>query len=62
MIGRLRALLPLAALFAMVAGIVPLAPRDGAQVAHACAFADPPTTYEGQEDRSLYMAAMDLAG
>jgi hypothetical protein len=46
----------------MVVGIVPLAPRDRAQVAHACAFADPPTTYEGLEDRSLYMAAMDLAG
>ncbi len=30
--------------------------------ASACAFAEPPTTYETTEDRKLYMLAMDLAG
>jgi hypothetical protein len=30
--------------------------------ASACAFAEPPTTYETTEDRELYMTAMDLAG
>lgn len=32
------------------------------RVAQACAFVDPPTTYEATEDRKLYMQAMDLAG
>ena len=30
--------------------------------AAACAFVEPPTTYETTEDRRLYMAAIDLAG
>ena len=35
--------------------------RRGTRVAEACAFVEPPTTYETTEDRKLYMAAMDLA-
>lgn len=30
--------------------------------AEACAFVEPPTTYETTEDRQLYLDAMDLAG
>ncbi len=30
--------------------------------AGACAFVDPPTTYEATEDRKLYLRAMELAG
>lgn len=32
------------------------------RAAGACAFAQPPTTYETTEDRRLYLAAIDLAG
>jgi len=56
-----RAIIALA-LLAVAALAVPLTPRDRTPVAQACAFGTPPTTYEALEDRSLYMAAMDLAG
>ena len=46
----------------VVALAASLAPRGGTPVARACAFDNPPTTYETTEDRSLYMKAMDLAG
>ena len=36
--------------------------RADTQVARACAFVDPPTTYETTEDRKLYLRAMELAG
>lgn len=36
--------------------------RGRPPVARACAFTDPPTTYEATEDRKLYLTAMDLAG
>jgi hypothetical protein len=46
------------------AGVVTLLPMPArhVRVAQACAFVDPPTTYETTEDRKLYMQAMDLAG
>jgi len=56
-----RVLAPLMAL-AFVAVLAPIVPADQTRTVQACAFADPPTTYEGLEDRSLYMAAMELAG
>jgi hypothetical protein len=59
---RLRALLPVLGLFLLVSPVATLSQRDGVRTAQACAFDEPPTTYEGLEDRSLYMAAMDLAG
>jgi hypothetical protein len=38
-------------------------PRGGGvPAAQACAFVEPPTTYETTEDRKLYMLAMELAG
>ena len=37
-------------------------PSRDIPAANACAFAQPPTTYETTEDRELYMTAMDLAG
>jgi hypothetical protein len=40
---------------------MPGAGGRGVRVAQACAFVEPPTTYETTEDRKLYMAAMDLA-
>jgi hypothetical protein len=53
---------------ARIGAIVMIAPaallpvRASTPTARACAFADPPTTYETTEDRKLYLAAMDLAG
>jgi hypothetical protein len=38
------------------------APDRGVRTADACAFPNPPITYETTEDRALYMTAMDLAG
>jgi hypothetical protein len=37
-------------------------PRRGAHIADACAFVEPPSTYETTEDRRLYLDAMNLAG
>ncbi len=55
--------LPAAALAAFAALAIMLPPAHrAAPVAHACAFVDPPTTYETTEDRKLYLTAMDLAG
>ncbi len=51
----------LAAPFLAVIVMMP-APARRVPVASACAFVDPPTTYETTEDRKLYMQAMDLAG
>ncbi len=48
------------ALLACVAALTQ--PRGVAPVTAACAFVQPPTTYETTEDRKLYMDAMDLAG
>jgi hypothetical protein len=50
-----------AALFVACSTIVPALMRP-APAAHACAFVDPPLTYETTEDRKLYMQAMELAG
>jgi hypothetical protein len=59
----LRRLLPLLGVFTFVSVVAPVVPADGGpRSVQACAFATPPTTYEALEDRSLYMAAMDLAG
>jgi len=62
MIARIRGSLRWLALTLVVAALASIVPGGNAREARACAFADPPTTYEGLEDRSLYMAAMDLAG
>jgi hypothetical protein len=62
LVRALRRLLPAFGVFAFVAVVAPIVPRDNARDVQACAFVNPPTTYEGLEDRSLYMAAMDLAG
>jgi hypothetical protein len=43
----------------LTVGILPL---HRAPVVQACAFVDPPLTYEATEDRRLYMQAMELAG
>ncbi len=47
--------------FAGVLTMLPM-PARHVRVVDACAFVDPPTTYEATEDRKLYMQAMDLAG
>ncbi|HZP57089.1 MAG TPA: hypothetical protein VFC53_05990 [Dehalococcoidia bacterium] len=57
-----RALWIVAAAVALCALAVALPTPGRTQRAGACAFAQPPTTYETTEDRRLYMAAMDLAG
>lgn len=46
-----------------LAGLIALAPvpRGQVRVAGACAFVEPPTTYETTEDRRLYLDAMNLA-
>lgn len=54
----LRAALALA-LVAPLLAIPAVRPQRDVQ---ACAFVDPPTTYETTEDRKLYLKAMDLAG
>jgi hypothetical protein len=46
-------------LASLAAGLLPL---HRTPVVHACAFVDPPLTYETTEDRRLYMQAMELAG
>jgi hypothetical protein len=48
----------------ILALLTTLIPGNGKNIptASACAFAEPPTTYETTEDRALYMKAMDLAG
>jgi hypothetical protein len=51
--------LALALVASLAIGVLP--PRR-APVASACAFVDPPLTYETTEDRRLYMQAMELAG
>ncbi len=48
------------AALALSATLIPRGQR--ADVAEACAFVTPPTTYETTEDRKLYMQAMELAG
>ncbi len=50
----------LAVVAAFAFTLVPRGPR--VPVAGACAFVEPPTTYETTEDRKLYMLAMELAG
>jgi hypothetical protein len=66
-LGAIRAVthrLPLLCL-AIVLGIVTFAlPSQGRRipVADACAFVNPPSTYETTEDRRMYMVAMELAG
>ncbi len=52
------------ALLLVLLAAIAIVPARGhrAEVAQACAFVDPPTTYETTEDRRLYMATMDLAG
>jgi hypothetical protein len=48
---------------AVVAALACLAPvPHRTPVAQACAFDNPPRTYETTQDRALYMKAMDLAG
>lgn len=59
--ARRLPLLALAVLVASAALGVPISSRP-APTAEACAFVEPPTTYEAPEDRKLYMLAMDLAG
>lgn len=51
----------IAALVLLCATIVPVLVRPAPTV-RACAFVDPPLTYEDTEDRQLYMHAMELAG
>jgi len=59
----MRRALVIAALGALAVVAVAVVPgRERTPAAEACAFADAPTTYETTEDRSLYIAAMDLAG
>jgi hypothetical protein len=54
---------PAAALASIALVAIVLAPEGRrVRVAEACAFVEPPTTYETTEDRRLYLAAMDLAG
>jgi hypothetical protein len=50
-----------AALVLALGAIVPALVRP-VPAARACAFVDPPLTYETTEDRRLYMQAMELAG
>ena len=57
-----RAPLLVLGVFAAVAAISMPTPAHRTSVAEACAFVEPPTTYEATEDRKLYMLAMDLAG
>ncbi len=57
-IGRWRLV---CALLAACATLAPALVRP-APAARACAFVDPPLTYETTEDRLLYMQAMELAG
>jgi len=59
-----RTRLPLATLLAIAIAAVVAAPGGQRSVptAGACAFVEPPTTYETTEDRRLYLTAMDLAG
>ncbi len=56
-VGRLG--LVLAMLASLVVGLLP---AQRVRVVQACAFVDPPLTYETTEDRRLYMQAMELAG
>ena len=56
-VGRWGLALALVALLA--AGVLPV---RRVPVVRACAFVDPPLTYEATEDRRLYMQAMELAG
>ncbi len=56
---RNTVLLWLAGAVAVVLGLALLA--GGPAKAGACAFNDPPTTYEGPQDRSLFRTALDLA-
>lgn len=57
----MRFALAIAGLLAGLMFLLPVAPQR-VPVAGACAFDDPPTTYETTEDRDLYMKAMELAG
>src|SRR5262245_14883612 len=56
--------LPLLALAILIGAITIAMPSRGRHVpaAEACAFVEPPTTYETTEDRRYYMVAMELAG
>jgi hypothetical protein len=54
-------LFAITATLAAAATLMP-APNRSIPAATACAFPQPPTTYETTEDRELYMTAMELAG
>jgi hypothetical protein len=58
---RTRLSLMAAAALPALSLLLPTPARD-VRIANACAFAEPPTTYETTEDRKLYLQAMDLAG